>query len=214
MALMKSRTKDEIPKGAVQMTKEEALEYQLKTVQKWPSSYEVWPLKYASPICGVASMLSAAFVNTHFRRKLKLFSHHRFASYVPTVCLPAIMTTLFHSNFVMTDVLLGETPCPVCVQTRAMAIQVGFGALYPCLLAPISSFMFATRNFTYRLPDLSKNPFEILMIAKKMFKPIHGHVAGFVVLHALLAAFLTHKEYQTTFWLREETLRRENAELE
>lgn len=95
-----------------------------------------------------------------------------------------------------------------------MAIQVGFGALYPCILGPISSFMLATRNYTFRLPGLTENPMEILRIARKMFRPIHGQIAGFAVLNAFVAAFLTHKEYESFFDMQEKILKEEEAELE
>lgn len=41
MALMKTSNENEIPKGAEILSKKEALEHQMKTIQFWPSTYEV-----------------------------------------------------------------------------------------------------------------------------------------------------------------------------
>lgn len=47
-----------------------------------------------------------------------------------------------------------------------------------------------------------------------MFRPIHGQIAGFAVLNAFVAAFLTHKEYESFFDMQEKILKEEEAELE
>uniref|UniRef100_A0A336M2D9 CSON010753 protein n=1 Tax=Culicoides sonorensis TaxID=179676 RepID=A0A336M2D9_CULSO len=154
MALVKTFKEDEIPKGAAILSKKEALEYQIKLIDNWPSKSEVWPLKYSSTMLGITSTISSIYVNNHFRRKLKLMNFNKFSSYLPNVVLPAIMTTLFHANL-------------------------------------------ATRNFTFRLPSITENPKELLKIAGKMFKPIRGHITGFVILNAFIAGILTYKEFES-----------------
>lgn len=41
-------------------------------------------------------------------------------------------------------------------------LQTGLGFFYPYLLAPMASFMFATRHFTVRLPYVTEQPKEWL----------------------------------------------------
>lgn len=41
MALMKATKENEIPKGVQILSKKDALEHQMRTIQEWPSTYEV-----------------------------------------------------------------------------------------------------------------------------------------------------------------------------
>lgn len=47
-----------------------------------------------------------------------------------------------------------------------------------------------------------------------MFKPIQGQIAGFMVLNAFVAAFLTHKEFDSFFNMTEKLLKEEEEESE
>jgi hypothetical protein len=40
----------------------------------------------------------------------------------------------------MTDIILQKTVCPLCIELRASALQVGFSVIYPALLSPLTGF--------------------------------------------------------------------------
>lgn len=40
----------------------------------------------------------------------------------------------------VTDSILAEDECPLCIQTRAAVVQVGLGVLYPLVVSPIAGF--------------------------------------------------------------------------
>jgi hypothetical protein len=46
---------------------------------------------------------------------------------------------------VTTDIILQKTVCPLCIELRASAVQVGFSVLYPTVLSPLAGF--AVSNF-------------------------------------------------------------------
>jgi hypothetical protein len=41
---------------------------------------------------------------------------------------------------VTTDIILQKKTCPLCIELRASAVQVGFSIIYPTLLSPLSCF--------------------------------------------------------------------------
>lgn len=145
MALLHKKA-SEIPKDAVRLSEEEAVQYFLKLVQNWENRSEVWPIIYTPGVLGAGTVFTGFYINNYYRRVLKLGSYGRLSSYLPAVALPAIMATFFHTTFVLPDIVLNKEPCPVCLQTRAALLQTGFGVAYPMLLVPLSSFMVRGRN--------------------------------------------------------------------
>lgn len=61
--------------------------------------------------------------------------------------------------------------CTLCKETKAVAGQVGLGLIQPLLLIPASTFMFATRHFTQRIPSPIHNRKEFWQFCKKLYKP-------------------------------------------
>uniref|UniRef100_A0A1Q3FA13 Putative conserved plasma membrane protein n=1 Tax=Culex tarsalis TaxID=7177 RepID=A0A1Q3FA13_CULTA len=198
MALLHKK-KTEVPKDAVKLTEEQALVYFGKIIEGWENRSDVWALIYTPGILGSATVASSIYINSHYRARLKLGTYGRLSSYLPAVVLPAIMTTFFHKAFIVPDVILNRTGCPVCTQTRAGLIQAGFSTAYPMLLAPMSAFMFATRHFTYRLPSITSEPREVFRLYRKMTGPITLVVTGFLAFNLLLSMFLTGKEVEAVY---------------
>lgn len=73
-------------------------------------------------------------------------------------------------------------------------LQVGTGLLYPLILAPFASFMFATRHFTYKLPSLSEQPKEILKLGLKFTKSAGSMTAIMFSVNSIVAMLLTARE--------------------
>ncbi|XP_052900942.1 uncharacterized protein LOC128307225 [Anopheles moucheti] len=198
MALLHKKS-SEIPEDAVRLSEEDAIQYFLSLVKNWENQSEVWPIVYTPGILGAGTVISGFYINNYYRRVLKLANYGRFSSYLPAVALPAIMATVFHSTFVLPDVMLRKEPCPVCLQTRAAAFQGAFAVAYPMMLVPLSSFMFATRHFTYRLPSIVEKPKEVLKLYRKLSGPIMLPVTLMLAFNVALAIFLTGKEFETVY---------------
>ncbi|XP_035893343.1 uncharacterized protein LOC118503775 [Anopheles stephensi] len=198
MALLHKKV-SEIPEDAVRLSEEDAIQYFLNLVKDWENKSEVWPIIYTPGLLGTGTVFSGFYINNYYRRVLKLGNYGRFSSYLPAVALPAIMATVFHSTFVVPDVVLRKTPCPVCLQTRAALIQGAFAVAYPMLLVPLSSFMFATRHFTYRLPSITEKPKEVLKLYRKLSGPIMMPITMMLAFNVALAIFLTGKEFESVY---------------
>lgn len=100
-----------------------------------------------------------------------------------------------HKLFVQRSILLKPlSECPTCVQMQAAAFQVGFGVIYPTILAPIAACMFATRHYTYRLPSITENPLEVLQLLRKFTKPIVPVLGSILIGQSLATIYLTYKE--------------------
>lgn len=87
-----------------------------------------------------------------------------------------------------------EQNCAACLQVRSAAVQLAVGVLQPCFLAPLSSFMFATRHFTYRMPLPLSQPREFAKFYMKLSQPILFTMAILCGIQILAAFFVTHME--------------------
>lgn len=102
--------------------------------------------------------------------------------------------------------LLNPTGCPICLHTRAIAIQFAFGIVQPSILAPLATLMFATRHFTYRIPSPIYQRKAFFQFVYKIAKPVSGPLGIQFALHCLAAAFITHKELDTLYRVHKKIL--------
>ncbi|XP_069705524.1 uncharacterized protein [Periplaneta americana] len=143
------------------------------------------------------------YINSHFRSRLRLHTYGRISTYLPIVILPSMLSALFHHVNVSMDILIQKTPCPLCVQMRASAIQVGFSAVYPTLLAPLAGFMMASHYNTYRLPHLTEDPKAVFGVWKKMVKPLGSTLYSIAIAQALIAMWVTYCEAKSYYRVQE-----------
>lgn len=101
---------------------------------------------------------------------------------------------IYNSQYIQPKVLLTEYDCPTCVETRAGLIQAAIGTVWPFILGPISSFMLATRYFTFRLPALTEKPKEILSLYMKHTKSAKNLGLSLFAINVLAGMFITSME--------------------
>lgn len=149
----------------------------------------------------------------HFRRKLKLGVFGRVTSYLPVVAMPAGLAALYHTmvikinrfnhfllhtkcfkQVIQRNLVLSKYDCPLCLQTKAIFIQTGIGLVYPLLLAPMASFMYATRHFTYRMPYLTEQPKAWLKLWVKLTRSAKGISFYLLLANVIAAAAVTGLE--------------------
>ncbi|XP_071451231.1 transmembrane protein 126A [Hetaerina americana] len=211
MALRKQS--GELPEGSVRLSESEAILFQWKNISSWESLSDVWPLKYGISIAAVSSSLSAWYINRCYRSMLKLGAHGRLVSYLPTVVIPAIATSIYHQEKVLSDVLIMKSECPVCIQIRSSAIQAIFGGLYPAVLAPVAGFMIATRHYTYDVPPITESPKETFKLWLKLTRRIQGFLLAAVCSQALLGAGLAFFQVKSIIKVNEKILSAEKSSL-
>ncbi|EDW57636.1 uncharacterized protein [Drosophila virilis] len=199
MALSRGKP-DQVPADAVVITEDQALQYQWKIITSWDKLGDVWSLRYTPGILSALAAATGAYVNNHYRTRLRLGAHGRLSSYLPIVAVPAIFTMLSHKFFIQRPLLLNPlAECPVCTQVRSAAFQTALGVVYPTILAPFAAFMFATRCYTYRLPSITESPREVLMLYHKFTRPIIPALSTIIVVQAFLTMYLTGKEEKQNF---------------
>lgn len=91
--------------------------------------------------------------------------------------------------------LLNKYDCPLCLQTQAGFWQAASATIWPFALAPMASFMFATRHFTYKLPSITEKPKEVFALWWKFSKSAKNLALSLFAINMLAGMFLTSKEF-------------------
>jgi transmembrane protein 126A len=92
--------------------------------------------------------------------------------------------------------VLKKYDCPLCLQTRAALIQAGIGLIYPLMLAPMTSLMYATRHFTVRIPFILEQPKEWLKLMIKLTRSTKGKSAYILVANLIAGTAVTALEFK------------------
>ncbi|RZF34303.1 hypothetical protein LSTR_LSTR012080 [Laodelphax striatellus] len=144
-----------LPKGAVLISESEAIVLQRKFLEEWKNKFQVFPLNYSPVFTSGMAAVSSVMISNHFRRHMKLRNFGRFTIQLPTVFMPSMLAGLLH-RYLVTDRILLQNDCGVCIQVRSICLQEAFGFVVPSILAPLACFAYAERYGTYPLPAVSK----------------------------------------------------------
>ncbi|KAK0182426.1 hypothetical protein PV327_000568 [Microctonus hyperodae] len=207
---LKVTNSTEVPKGCIQLTRDEALIYQWKQVKNWPERWDVWPYLYGIPALGFMAGLGGLKINNHYRLKLKLRRYGLGSTMFAMTLTPAIFSVTTHCLFVISDLFLNQNNCLLCLQTRAIGFQLLTSIIYPAVMSPSANFMFATRHGTYPLPYWKdyKNTLKLWFTMNKSLAP---KMKIFIPLQILAAGFLTYMEAESLYNIRSKM---ENNEIE
>ncbi|XP_050306459.1 uncharacterized protein LOC126743413 [Anthonomus grandis grandis] len=211
MALLKSKTK-ELPEDAVVLSPQDALKYQMDIVKQWHKTSDVLALRYGPYILGTTALLSGIFYNNYFRKKFMLGHLGRLSTYLPISVVPATLTAVLHTELVLKDIiLLKSDQCPLCLQTRAAILQVGFSTIFPIIIGPMGCAAVAMRYGTFNLPYLHEKPKEVFNIFRKMFTKIQTKSMYFMIGQAFLASVVTYYEAKNLFTISAELARYDSS---
>jgi transmembrane protein 126A len=100
--------------------------------------------------------------------------------------------------------MLRNYDCPLCLEFRAAATQLSIGFVYPYLLAPMASLMFATRHFTVRLPYITEQPKEWLRLWIKMTRTSKSLALYLFLANLISATAVTTLEFKEMAFINEE----------
>uniref|UniRef100_L7LYY4 Uncharacterized protein n=1 Tax=Rhipicephalus pulchellus TaxID=72859 RepID=L7LYY4_RHIPC len=187
-----------IPPDAVMLSREAALKHQLELYAKWRPKRDVWPITHGATISGIAAAFSGAVLNAMFRKHYVLQRIGVFATTMPNIVLPGAVAFITGS-LSMHDIILMDTECIACTQAKAMAFQVGFGVIYPCIMAPVSCLMIAARCFTYPVPPLSTHYKDIFADIRRVFRRRSSTLAGLTALQFIVSFGLLHMQMKSVF---------------
>lgn len=97
--------------------------------------------------------------------------------------------------------------CAICTEAKSAAVQLFFGLVQPLLLVPASSFLFATRHFTYRIPSPFHYPKDFIRFLKQIYGPLKKPMAINSFLQIGLAMMMTHTSIKQFHYLNENMLK-------
>ncbi|CAH1736767.1 uncharacterized protein LOC114127817 [Aphis gossypii] len=205
---------EEIPKGAIRLTKDEVMEYMTNLIQKWPNTMELWALKHGNPILSSAVVISSSVILHFYRKRLKLGNYGRFTLFLPVVIMPSIFDQIYQSSITTKSIILQED-CPICISTQSMFIQLGTGIVYPLMSTIGGSYMVAHKmnllSFKSNGPDIVK---EFAQHLTKLSRPLYNRLTAFVIGHALLSYMISHYQMENFEFLRLKMLQQQNEEIE
>lgn len=176
----------------------EDLEEAYRFISQWKPSSDVFALKNFPYAISALGSCTAAYINAHYRKVVKLRHHAFVASLIPVVVLPPLVGTLMHHHFIQRPLLLQKFQCPVCLELRAGGIQLFAGFIYPMVLAPLAAFQFASRLYTYPLPDISQ-PKALFKEFIKMTRPIKSKLYVLAGIQLAAGMLWTHWEAHNLF---------------
>lgn len=84
------------PKNAKELTAIQVSEFYDRVIKTWTPQSQIWALSKGPAVLGVVSAISGIYINSIFRRKLRLGVYGQFATYLPIAVLPTLMTVGLH----------------------------------------------------------------------------------------------------------------------
>ena len=121
--------------------------------------------------------------------------------------VPAAMAGIAHQKYVVQDILLQETVCPVCIETRAIAMQVTAGSLLPFASALAGTLIVGEFDSARWMPRTAK---QFASLVRKSLSATMPLVLGVTVLQLLLVGGLVHQEV----WCYEDVMQELNRRYE
>ncbi|XP_071532967.1 transmembrane protein 126A isoform X1 [Panulirus ornatus] len=186
------------PAGVVHGVEQEELSEIITFLRKWKPNSDVFAIKYYPFALSALSVGSAAFINAHYRKAVKLRNSGFLTSLLPVIMLPSIASSLMHHQLVQGPFLLQKVQCPLCIELRGGMVQLFCGFIYPMVLAPLAAFQLATRLYTYPLPSVFK-PKAWLKEYIKLSRPIQHKVYLLAGIQIAAGMAWTHWEAQNLF---------------
>ena len=104
-----------------------------------------------------------------------------------SVMVPGITSGFFHDNLVTNDILLQETACPVCVETRAISGQVAIGVGMSSLSAYAGSLIVGAFLESKWFP---RSPLELFNLTRKLVSSSSSILIGWTVVQMVIAGGL------------------------
>ncbi|XP_014262587.1 uncharacterized protein LOC106674409 [Cimex lectularius] len=181
-------------KGVIKLTRSQAAEMQWKLIYTWPTKSDTWPYYYGLGALSVAASLSSIYISVHFKRKFKLGTFGNMSLMFPSIMVPPVILSLSHQKLVSEPILL-QTECPVCIQFRSLMIQNLVGLGYPLLMAPTLSVALANVFSTMKLPTFSiKNIPEFYYLFTKLSKRLKLPLLFLFTFHSAISIYVANQE--------------------
>lgn len=143
MALVLSKDPQEMRQSGMRRVFEyEAFSYARELVNTWNPRRDVLFTQYGPYALAALSTVPGLMVAENIKRIHKL-RPERFLAKLPVGAISSLIpaaTTLVMANIVQRDILLGLTPCSVCLEIRSICLQLTTGLLVPTMLGTLGTY--------------------------------------------------------------------------
>lgn len=187
-----------MPEDCKKISKDEVETIFIKIVESWKHWQDVIFLRHGCDMLGALAGASGVFMNQHYRTKLRLPRHFGFLStYLPNIFVPAVFSIAAHKLYISREIYSWHPKKSLQeLQAKAVAFQVCGGVIQPAILAPLSTFLYATRHFTARIPYPFEKPKEFARFYWKITKPILSTIGIGIGVHAVATAAVIYWEFE------------------
>ena len=145
----------------------------------------------------------------------KILQVNRFRVWGPTKLTIAMVNTLLPamwvtaaSQYTYRDLLLGLTPCSVCLETKAVCIQMLAGVICPSILGAMAA-NHQLMGLTWKKPWMPG-----ICLTKKDLMKCKNIVLGNAVLQAVVVSFLLYRQRNEWWYVQDELERRRTSDRE
>uniref|UniRef100_A0A023FY67 Putative conserved plasma membrane protein n=1 Tax=Amblyomma parvum TaxID=251391 RepID=A0A023FY67_AMBPA len=187
---------DKVPPGAVPLSRDDVLNHQMNLFAHWKPKRDVLPITCGAAVAGIAASFGGAVLNAIFRKHFQLRNMGMLSTTAPIVALPGMLAFIL-STKTLHDLALMNTQCVVCIQMEAVCWQLTFGAIYPCVIAPLACLNVAMRSFTYPVLPFRTHYKEVIGEILKVLQKNRGKVGGLATFQCVLAFTLIHMQVRS-----------------
>ena len=160
---------------------------------------------YIAPVI-LASIPGFAVATRIFQvNRFRLWGPGKLFTSITTCGIPAIMT-LNALKHIEKDVLLGITPCSVCLETRAVSLQMLTGVIVPSVMG----MMAANHNLVGQ--SWKREWIRGMCIDKKDILKCKNIVIGCAILQAITVSLIVVQQRKEWLYVRDELIRRKEAD--
>lgn len=121
---------------------------------------------------------------------------------------------VFIFQYILRSIYVQSDGCIICTEAKSAGIQLFFGLVQPLLLVPASSFLFATRHFTHRIPSPIHYRKEFFRFLRQIYSPLIGPMAINSFIQIGLAMLITHIGVKQFHHLNENMLKPKTEDMD
>jgi len=179
-------------KGMTHVTRIEMQSILGNIFDEWEPSSMSWPINYGEKIASGAAAIAGPLFTNRFRN---LFGMRTDRSRIMTIAIsifaPAATAAVLHNELIKKDIMLQDTKCPVCLETRSASIQLGAGCILPLVLSYFGTITFAlTQNYRF----VPKGASNWLNFTRSTMSKVFPLIVGVSIFQAVVAAGLVALE--------------------
>lgn len=195
----------EVPKDAEVLSYSEALTYQWNQIYEWKPKKETWAFRDGVNIIGTCAGITGLYINTYYRRRLRLTKYGLLTSYVSLGLTPVFLSLIIHKQAISRRILF-EKSCPMCLEFRASLLQSVAAIFYPIVLGTSCNFLMAILYATCRVPHINEKR-KLFNFWLQTSKPLVRPLSILFIAQCVVTSYITRKEIECLQIMRERLLK-------